>query len=94
MLTEIKARLARPMPFFWKKLQKRSAATSAAFGALTVTVSAIANHLPAILPTALGYLTAFFGAIAATCTLAVDDPTTLPTAEPLPVAEQTNTAQL
>lgn len=78
MLTEIKARLSLPMPLFWKKLQKRTAATSAAFGALTVTVSTIANHLPAIVPTALGYATAIFGGIAAACTLAVDDPAALP----------------
>lgn len=82
MITEMKARLARPMPQFWKKLQKRSAATSAAFATLVVTVSAIENHLPAILPTVLSYAAAFFGGIAAVCTLAVDDPATLPAAEP------------
>ncbi len=83
MLTELKKRIALPMPAFWKKLQKRTAATSAAFTALTVAVSAFENHLPAILPTVLGYAAAFFGAISATCTLAVDDPAQIaPPAEP------------
>lgn len=73
MLAEIRARLVAPTPLFWKKLQKRSAATSAAFATLTVTVASISNHLPAILPTALGYAAAFFGGIAAVCSLAIDD---------------------
>jgi hypothetical protein len=87
MITEMKARLARPMPLFWKKMQKRSAATSAAFATLVVTVSAFSNHLPAILPTVFSYAAAFFGGIAAVCTLAVDDPATLPTADAAPAAE-------
>ena len=80
--TEMLARFARPMPAFWKKVQKRSAATSAAFATLVVTVSAFSAHLPAILPTVLSYAAAFFGGIAAVCTLAVDDPASLPAAEP------------
>ena len=89
---EIKARLSVPMPNFWKKLQKRSAATSAAFTTLTVTVASIQNHLPAILPTILGGCAAFFGGVSAVCSLAVDDPTALtpgPTVaatEPVPSA--------
>ena len=73
MLAEIRSRLSAPTPLFWKKLQKRSAATSAAFATLTVTVASISNHLPAILPTVLGYGAAFFGGIAAMCSLTVDD---------------------
>jgi hypothetical protein len=73
MLTEIKARLSMPTPAFWKKLQKRTAATSAAFATLTVTVASISNHLPAVLPMALGYVASFFGGIAAICSLAIDD---------------------
>ena len=85
MIAEIAARIALPMPLFWKKLQKRSAATSAIFTTLTVTVSSLvspANHLSAWLPTVLGYAAAFFGAVAATCALAVDDPAALPVTEP------------
>lgn len=78
MLAEVKARLTLPTPAFWKKIQKRTAATSAAFTTLTVGVATISNHLPAILPTALGYAAAFFGGIAAICSLAVDDPAQLP----------------
>lgn len=71
------------MPAFWKKLQKRTAATSAAFTALTVAVSAFESHMPAILPTVLGYAAAMFGGVSAVCMLAVDDPAQLtPPAEP------------
>ena len=90
---EIFARLARPMPTFWKKLQKRSAATAGAFGALTVTVASFSSF-PAVLATVLSYAAAFFGGISAICLLAVDDPSTLPTAEPAPPADQANTPQL
>jgi hypothetical protein len=85
--TEISHRLTLPTPAFWKKLQKRSAATSAAFTTLTVGVASIANTLPPILPTVLGYMAASFGAVAAICSLAVDDPAQLPTPEP-PAAPQ------
>ena len=78
MIAEIKARIARPMPFFWKKLQKRSAATSAAFTALVIATASLSTHLPAILPTVFSYAAAFFGTVAATCMLAVDDPAGLP----------------
>lgn len=74
MLHEIKQRLTLPTPAFWKKVQKRTAGTAAAFTALTVTVASLSNHLPAILPTVTGYLAAFFGGISAICSLAVDDP--------------------
>ena len=69
------------MPRFWRTIQKRSAATSAAFAALVVTVSSFSTHLPAIIPTALSYAAALFGGIAAAATLAVDDPASLPTAD-------------
>ncbi|RYY13048.1 MAG: hypothetical protein EOO36_16485 [Cytophagaceae bacterium] len=82
MLAEIKARLTLPTPAFWKKVQKRTAATSAAFTTLTVAVASIANHLPAVLPSVLGYAAAFFGGIAAICSLAVDDAAQLPTTPP------------
>lgn len=89
MLHELKTRLQLPTPAFWKKVQRRTAAASVAFGALTVTVSSIANHLPAILPTILGYATAFFGGIAAMTMLTVDDPAQIP-AEPLPAEPTPN----
>lgn len=87
MLTEIKARMGLPTPAFWKKVQRRSAATSAAFTTLTVSLAALADHMPsklAFLTTAAGFAAAFFGGIAAICSLAVDDPTQLP--EPTPNA--------
>jgi hypothetical protein len=86
-LTELSHRLTLPTPIFWKKLQKRTAATSAAFTTLTVGVASISNTLPPILPTVLGYLAASFGAIAAICSLAVDDPAQLPASEPTPPNE-------
>ena len=73
MFAEIRSRLSLPTPAFWKTTQKRTAATSAAFAALTITVASINNHLPAVLPTVLGYAASFFGGISAICSLAVDD---------------------
>ena len=73
MFAEIKARLSMPTPAFWRTLQKRTAATSAAFATLTVTVASISNHLPGFLATALAGAATFFGGIAAVCPLAVDD---------------------
>jgi hypothetical protein len=88
MLAEIKARLTLPTPRFWKKVQKRTAATSAAFTTLTVGVASISSHVPAILPTVFGYAAAFFGGIAAICSLAVDDASQLPVPDPTtPTAE-------
>lgn len=86
MLAEIKARLSLPSPAFFKKIQKRTAGTAAAFTTLTVTVASIQNHLPAILPTILGGCAVFFGGISSACSLAVDDPTQLapPPAAALP----------
>ena len=87
MLAEIRARLSLPTPAFWKKLQKRTAAASASFAALTVTVASIQNHLPNILPTILGGCAAFLGGISSVCSLAVDDPTVLVAVAPPPPAE-------
>ncbi|SDZ00757.1 hypothetical protein, partial [Hymenobacter psychrophilus] len=84
MLDEIKQRLTMPTPAFWKKLQKRAAATAGLFGTLTVTVASLSSHLPAIVPQVFAFATAFFGGIAAICSLAVDDPAAL-TAPPAPV---------
>lgn len=81
MLHEIRHRLNLPTPAFWKRVQKRTAATSAAFTTLTVAVASISNTLPPVLPTALGWAAAFFGGIAAICSLAVDDPSQLPPVE-------------
>jgi hypothetical protein len=86
MLTEIKQRLTLPTPAFWKKVQKRTAATSVAFTALTVTVASISAHLPPILPTVLGCTATFFGGIAAICSLAVDDATAITPAPADPTA--------
>ena len=95
MLHEIKQRLTLPTPLFWKKVQKRSAATAASFTALTVTLASLATHLPsklAFLTTAAAIAAAFFGGISAICSLAVDDPAQLapppapvegPTVEPV-----------
>jgi hypothetical protein len=88
--TELSHRLTLPTPTFWKRLQKRTAATSAAFTTLTVAVASLSS-LPPIIPTACGYIAASFGAIAAACSLAVDDATQLPTAEPTPPSEPTTT---
>ena len=90
---EIIARLGRPMPTFWKTLQKRSAATAAALGALTVTVASF-PAFPPVMATALSYAAAFFGGLSAMCLLAVDDPASLPTAQPAPPVEQPNAPQL
>lgn len=73
MFAEIRSRLSKPTPAFWRTLQKRTAATSAAFATLTVTVASISNHLPGFLATALAGAATFFGGIAAVCPLAVDD---------------------
>jgi hypothetical protein len=86
MLHELKQRLTLPTPAFWKKVQKRTAATSAAFTTLTVAVASISNHLPPILPTVMGYAAAFFGGIAAICSLAVDDATAITPAPSDPTA--------
>lgn len=83
MIHEIKARMALPTPAFWRKIQRRSAGTSAAFTVLTTTLASLADHMPsklAFLTTAAGFGAAFFGGIAAICSLAVDDPASLPTA--------------
>ena len=85
---EIRARLGRPMPQFWKTLQKRSAATAVALGGLTVTVASFSSF-PPVLATAISYAAAFFGGLSAMCLLAVDDPSALPTAQPGPPAQPT-----
>jgi hypothetical protein len=80
MLHELKQRLTLPTPAFWKKVQRRSAATAASFTALTVTLASLATHLPsglAFLTTAAAVAAAFFGGIAAICSLAVDDPSAI-----------------
>ncbi|TGE05542.1 hypothetical protein [Hymenobacter fodinae] len=83
MLDEIKARLSLPTPAFWKKVQKRTAAASAAFTTLTVTVATISDKLPPVLPTILACAAALFGGIAAICSLAVDDASQItPAVEP------------
>ena len=92
MLHELKQRLTLPTPAFWKKVQKRTAATSAAFTTLTVGVASISNHLPAILPTVLGYAAAFFGGSAAICSLAVDDATAITPAPSDPATDPSATS--
>lgn len=89
MLAEAKARLGLPTPAFWKKVQRRATGTAVAFTGLTMTLATISNSVPsfpAFLATAAGVCAAFFGGIAAICSLAVDDPTALPSPEPPPPA--------
>jgi hypothetical protein len=51
------------------------------------------SSLPPVLPTVSGYIAASFGAIAAACSLAVDDPAQLPNAAlPEQSGEPTTTA--
>ena len=85
-LDEIKARLSLPTPAFWKKLQKRTAATSAGFTGLTVAVASFNNHLPAIVPTIIGGAAVFFGSVASICPLAIEDPAALNFAPPVAAA--------
>jgi hypothetical protein len=99
MIHELKARMALPTPAFWRKIQKRTAATSAGFTTLTVSLAALSDHMPsklAFLTTAAGFAAAFFGGIAAVCSLAVDDPSALPEApatSPTPNAQGATTQE-
>lgn len=83
--TEAKARLSLPTPPFFKKVQARAAKTSAAFLALTTLLASLATLLPATtvftaLAVGTGVATAFFGGVAALCTLVVDNPAEIPAA--------------